>query len=112
MNWLGNGSISRRHYIVYTRHELFPIGRVNGSAATTELARYHKTTDLQGGTDSEDVRLVDQLDFDGDGTDEIVVEVWGYESEEFAIYQCSDGSWTQVHLGGQAGCQLSQNTRN
>jgi len=86
------------------RHEVFLIGRVNGSAATTELARYHKTTDLQDGTGSEGVRLVDQLDFDGDGTDEIVVEVWGYESEEFAIYQRSNGSWTQVHLGGQGGC--------
>jgi hypothetical protein len=65
------------------RHELFLIGRLDGSGATTELARYHKTTDLEDGKDSEDVRLVDQLDFDGDGTDEIVVEVWGYENEEF-----------------------------
>jgi hypothetical protein len=47
---------------------------------------------------------VDQLDLDGDGFDEIVIEVTGYENEKFAIYHRGDGSWTQVHLGGQGGC--------
>jgi hypothetical protein len=74
------------------------------SSATAEFARYHKTTDLEDGKDSEDVLLVDQLDLDGDGFDEIVVEVTGYENEEFAIYHRSNGSWAQVHLGGQGGC--------
>jgi hypothetical protein len=87
-----------------SRHEVFLIGKIATSEATTELARYHKTTDLEDGKDSEDVRFVDQLDLDGDGTDEIVVEMTGYESEEFGIYRRRNGSWTQVHLGGQGGC--------
>jgi hypothetical protein len=86
------------------RHEVFLIGKLDSSGATTELARYHKTTDLEDGTDSEDMRFVDQLDLDGDGTDETVVEVTGYENEEFGIYRRRNGSWSQVHVGGQGGC--------
>jgi hypothetical protein len=85
-------------------HQVFLIGRLYASGATAELARYHKTTDLEDGTDSEDVRLVDQLDFDGDGTDEVVVEIWGYESEEFGIYRRLNGAWNEVYVGGQGGC--------
>jgi hypothetical protein len=86
------------------RHEVFLIGKLDSSGATTQLARYHKTTDLEDGKDSEDLRFVDQLDLDGDGTDEIVVEVTGYESEEFGIYKLRNGIWSQVHVGGQGGC--------
>jgi hypothetical protein len=86
------------------RHDVFLIAKIADSAATVEFARYHKTADLEDGTDSEDVSFVDQLDLDGDGFDEIVVEVTGYENEEFAIYHHNNGSWTQVHLGGQGGC--------
>lgn len=86
------------------RHDVFLIARITESEATAEFARYHKTTDLEDGKDSEDVRLVDQLDLDGDGFDEIVVEVTGYENEEFAIYHRNNGFWSQVHLGGQGGC--------
>ena len=85
------------------RHEVFLIGKLDGAGATIELAR-HTTTDLDDGKNSEDVRFVDQLDLDGDGTDEIVVEVTGYENEEFGIYKRHNGSWTQVHVGGQGGC--------
>ncbi len=85
-------------------YQVFLIGKIGASGATTELTRYHKGTDLTEGTDSEDVSFADQLDLDGDGTDEIVVEVWGYESEEFGIYKRRNGSWSQVHVGGEGGC--------
>jgi hypothetical protein len=85
-------------------HEVFLLGRLDGSSAVTELARYHKTTDVQEGTDGQGYRFVDQLDMDGDGTDEIVVEVTGYESEEFRILKRVNGSWVRVHVGGQGGC--------
>ena len=88
----------------HVRHEVFLIGKLDSSGATTELSRYHKTTDLEDGMDSEDVRFVDQLDLDGDGTDEIVVEVTGYENEEFGIYRRRNGFWSQVYVGGQGGC--------
>jgi hypothetical protein len=68
------------------------------------LSDRRDSTDLEDGTDSEDMRFVDQLDLDGDGTDEIIVEVTGYENEEFGIYKRRNGLWSQVHLGGQGGC--------
>jgi hypothetical protein len=45
-----------------------------------------------------------QLDLDGDGTDEIVLEVRGYESEELQIYRRQHGIWNLVHVGGRGGC--------
>jgi hypothetical protein len=85
-------------------HQVFLIGRIGSSGPRAELARYHKTEDKEYGTDREGDRFVDQLDLDGDGTDEIVVEVSGYESEEFRIYKRQNGIWHQVHVGGQGGC--------
>jgi hypothetical protein len=86
------------------RHQIFLVATMASSGATTELARYHKTTDIEDGKDAQDVRFVDQLDLDGDGTDEIVVEVTGYESEAFVIYKRMSGRWKRVHVGGQGGC--------
>jgi len=86
------------------RHEVFLIAKMDSPAGAAELARYHKTTDVEDGTDSENIRFVDQLDLDGDGMDEIVIEITGYEDEEFAIYKRSNGHWSQVHLGGGGGC--------
>jgi hypothetical protein len=85
-------------------HQVFLIGNIGTSGATTEFAHYHKTTDKEDGMDREGNRFVDQLDLDGDGTDEIVVEITGYESEGFRIYKRQNGSWHQVHVGGQGGC--------
>jgi hypothetical protein len=87
------------------KHRVFLIGRLDNSGpATTELERYHATTDLVEGTDGENVRFVDQLDMDGDGSDEIVIEVTGYESEGFEIYRRSHDTWSKVGEGGQGGC--------
>ena len=86
------------------RHQIFLVAMMASSEATTELVRYHKTTDIEDGKDGQDVRFVDQLDLDGDGTDEIVVEVTGYESEAFLIYKRISGLWRRVHVGGQSGC--------
>ena len=85
-------------------HQVFLIARLDGSAANVEMARYHKTEDKEDGTDGEGDRFVDQLDLDRDGIDEVVVEVTGYESEEFRIYKRVSGSWVQVHVGGAGGC--------
>lgn len=87
------------------RHRVFLIGKLDGAgAATVELERYHATTDLVEGTDDENVRFVDQLDMDGDGSDEIVLEITGYESEGFEIYRRSHDTWSKVAEGGQGGC--------
>src|SRR5258708_21808402 len=85
-------------------HEVFLIAKLNGSDGAAEFTRYHVTKDVEDGMDSEDYRFVDQLDLDGDGFDEIVVEVRGYESEEFRILKRVNGVWTRVHVGGGGGC--------
>ena len=85
-------------------HEVFSISALGDSSGATGISRYHKMTDLEDGTDYEGYRFVDQLDLDGDGVDEIVVEVTGYESEEFRILKLINGVWTRVHVGGQGGC--------
>lgn len=85
-------------------HEVFLIGKIGASSATAELVQYNKSSDLTEGTDREDYVFVDQLDLDGDGVDEIVVELRGYEEEEFDIYKRYGGSWREVHDGGVGGC--------
>jgi hypothetical protein len=85
-------------------YEVFLIAKLDGTSASTEFARYHLMKDVEDGTDSENYRFVDQLDLDGDGTDEIVVEVAGYESEEFRILRRVKGTWVRVHVGGAGGC--------
>jgi hypothetical protein len=85
-------------------HEIFLVAKMASSGDTMELARYHKTTDIEDGKDAQYARFVDQLDLDGDGTDEIVVEVMGYESEEFVVYKRTGGRWRKVHVGGRGGC--------
>ena len=42
-----------------TPNEVFPIGNIGSPGATTGLVRSHKTTDMEDGMDSEDVRFVD-----------------------------------------------------
>lgn len=50
-----------------TPNEVFLIGNIGSSGATTGLARSHKTTDMEDGKDSEDARFVDGLELHGDG---------------------------------------------
>jgi len=85
-------------------HRVFLIVGIVGDDATTELVLYHRTTDLEDGKDSQGLLFVDQLDLDGDGADELVVEMTGYENEEFWIYQRQAGTWRRVWIGGQGSC--------
>ncbi len=85
-------------------HEAFLIGKIGVSNATAELVQYNKSIDLTEATDGEDYIFIDQLDLDGDGVDETVVELRGYEDEEFDIYKRYGGSWREVHDGGVGGC--------
>lgn len=89
-------------------HEAFLIGKIGASSATVELVQYNKSTDLTEGTDGEDYIFVGQLDLDGGGVDEVVVELRGYEDEEFDIYKRHNGSWSEVHEGGEGGCDWSE----
>jgi hypothetical protein len=83
------------------RQEIFLIV---GPKSRIELAWYHRTTDLEDYKDSQDLRFVEQLDLDGDETDEVVLEVAGYEYEAFWIFKRQNGLWTRVWIGGEGGC--------
>ena len=85
-------------------HRVFLIVGIVSDNATTELADYHRTTDLEDGKDSLGLRFVDQLDLDGDGVDEVIVEAIGYENEGFLIYKRQSGTWKKVWAGGVGGC--------
>jgi hypothetical protein len=85
------------------RHDAFLIADLESSQPSPELIHHYRSSDPDG-KDSTKERFVDQLDLDGDGMDEIVVEVTGYESEGFLIYKHQGQVWTEVWSGGQGGC--------
>jgi hypothetical protein len=48
--------------------------------------------------------FVDQLDLDGDGVGEVVVEGTYYESNDYVVYKREQGRWRPVYQGGGGGC--------
>jgi hypothetical protein len=48
--------------------------------------------------------LLDILDVDGDGINEIIFEIAGYETTELAIYKLIDGKFEQVLIAFLWGC--------
>jgi hypothetical protein len=54
---------------------------------------------------AESMALVDTLDLDEDGTDEVIVSKSFYESHEYGILKRGrSGKWTMVYRGGGSGC--------
>ena len=51
-----------------------------------------------------DRHFVDQVDLDGDGVGEVVVEGTYYESNDYAVYKRQQGRWRPVYQGGGGGC--------
>jgi hypothetical protein len=51
-----------------------------------------------------DRHFVDQIDLDGDGVGEVVVEGTYYESNDYAVYKREQGRWRPVYKGGGGGC--------
>ncbi|HEY0173144.1 MAG TPA: hypothetical protein VGB98_19200 [Pyrinomonadaceae bacterium] len=51
-----------------------------------------------------DRHFVDQVDLDGDGVGEVVVEGTYYESNDYAVYKKEQGRWRPVYKGGGGGC--------
>jgi hypothetical protein len=47
---------------------------------------------------------VEQLDLDGDGTDEIVTINTYYEGWDYTICKEQKGKWEKVYQGGGSGC--------
>jgi hypothetical protein len=57
-----------------------------------------------GEVNAEERSLVDQVDFDGDGQAEVIVEGHYYESNDYIIYKKQQGQWRSVYQGGGGGC--------
>ncbi|HEX8499446.1 MAG TPA: hypothetical protein VF659_02555 [Pyrinomonadaceae bacterium] len=51
-----------------------------------------------------DRHFVDQMDLDGDGVGEVVVEGTYYESNDYVVYKRAQGRWRPVYQGGGGGC--------
>jgi hypothetical protein len=48
--------------------------------------------------------LVDHLDLDSDGVDELIVRLDGYEDWQYGIYKRDKKRWKLVYTGGGGGC--------
>ena len=71
--------------------------QAGGTDFRIELQRYD-----EGLEDGED--FVDELDLDGDGIGEVITQVSGSESWEYAIYKRRAGRWQAIYKGGGGGC--------
>lgn len=85
-------------------HRVLLIVTESDGQPDVELLRYGRTQDLMDAMDDLHEVFADQLDLDGDGTDEVITLLTAYESMGFFIYKRHQGRWYVVHTGGQAGC--------
>jgi hypothetical protein len=88
------------------RHTLFLFAEPQGKSYRTTVLQYESFTmkDMMSGADLGAVdggvyleRLVDGLDFDGDGTSEVVTIREGLEGDGYYIYKKQNGKWTQIY---------------
>jgi hypothetical protein len=56
------------------------------------------------GDPRDDENVVDTIDLDEDGTDEIVVRMGFYESHEYKILKRDRNKWKSIYQGGGSGC--------
>ncbi len=56
------------------------------------------------GDSAEEKNVVDTIDLDEDGTDEVVIRVHGYEGYEYEILKRAGNKWKSVYRGGGSGC--------
>ncbi|MGH9600890.1 MAG: hypothetical protein ACRD24_00760 [Terriglobales bacterium] len=74
----------------------------DGDGFKTELAWHYLSS---GAFDDHQQRaLVDHLDLDGDGVDELIVRMEGYEDWQYGIYKKEKKRWKLVYTGGGGGC--------
>jgi hypothetical protein len=70
-----------------------------------EYVSYFRLTAEQNENGTQAVTVVDTLDLNEDGTDEVITSTQGYESNQYQILKRGrDGKWTIVYRGGGSGC--------
>jgi len=84
-------------------HQVFLVAARKGAAYEEVLSTYHLARDEDDASASVE-NLVEQVDLDGDGTDEIVTINTYYEGWDYTIYKGQKGKWEKVYQGGGGGC--------
>jgi hypothetical protein len=84
-------------------HNLFLVLEQKNQDWETSIAAQHDAIS-QEDTSNVVENFVDQLDLDGDGTDEIVTISGYYESWDYSIYRNVQSKWKKVYQGGGGGC--------
>jgi hypothetical protein len=85
-------------------HDLFLVIEFQLGKTQPIIASYHVSNDPEDRTDRQQEKFLDQVDLDGDGTDEIVTMSGYYESWDYAIYREQNGQWKLAYRGGGGGC--------
>lgn len=84
-------------------HQVLLLAEKKVSEYEEVLSSYHFARDEDDASASIE-NLVEQVDLDGDGTDEIVTINTYYESWDYNIYKWRDASWKKIYQGGGGGC--------
>jgi hypothetical protein len=87
------------------RHRLFLIAMgddVGGYG--TDYVWYFRFLESVNEGSTETLELVDTIDLDEDGTDEVIVSIRGYEGNQYEILKRAGNKWKRVYRGGGSGC--------
>jgi hypothetical protein len=83
---------------------MFVVLEQHGQTWLPGVAEVHVIDDLEDRTDAQQEEFFDQLDVDGDGTDEIFTESTYYEAYSFDAYAPRNGAWKRIYASGLGGC--------
>ena len=97
---IGNISLVQKSKV----DDLFLVIQFEPGKTRTLISSYHVSNDPEDGKDRQQEKFLDQIDLDGDGTDEIVTISGYYESWDYAIYREQNGEWKLAYKGGGGGC--------
>ena len=81
---------------------LEPLGRAGYRVGLSRY--YHNKDKYHQAAGAQDDQYLDQLDLDGDGTDEILIRTGYWEAWNYSIYKKRGGRWRRVYQGGGGGC--------
>ena len=98
------GSFEARNPKTHDMHHLFLIALGDDAAGyRSEYVWYHHESNDENRIET--MQLVDSLDLDEDGTDEVIIRKDFYESHAYQILKRGhNGKWTIVYSGGESGC--------
>ena len=88
------------------RYAMFLIAEPQGNSYKTTVLQYERFTnkEIMGGAEITAIengvyleRLVDQLDLDGNGTNEVITVTDGFEGDTYHIYKKQGDTWNKVY---------------